>query len=290
MITWPTDLVQDVARRRSVLFLGAGVSKSARSKSGVRPKDWEQFLRHASGSVSNLTHRKEITDLIDSSDFLTACELTKKYLRPDQFKSVLLTEYSDPGFEAAPIHDDITRLDSRFVLTTNFDRVYESRANQLQQNTILVKAYYDSDIADAVRRSQRAVLKVHGTIDACERTIFTRSDYARARIEHAHFYRLLESLFQTHTFIFLGASMRDPDIQLLLEDYAYRFSGSRPHYMVMPDGSIPAGKLAVLEESMNLRALTYLPDNDHKELADSVTSLRLDVEAERQELVKTLNW
>jgi hypothetical protein len=290
VISWPEDLVSDIARRRSVLFLGAGVSKNAQNKLGDRPKDWEEFLRLLCGLVPEAQRRAEIEECLAASDYLTACELARKYLRPDRFKSELLKEFSDKAFEAAPIHDDIASLDSRYVLTTNFDKVYENRANQLQQNTVLVKSYYDEDIGDLLRRSQRAVLKVHGTIDAPDRTVFTRSDYAKMRTKHAHFYRLLESLFLTHTFVFLGASMRDPDIQLLLEDYAYRFAGSRPHYMVMPSGSITTGKQDVLEESMNLRALTYDPANHHRELAQSLAALRVDVESERQSLLQTLNW
>lgn len=290
MITWPEELVRDIARRKCVLFLGAGVSKNAKNKAGERPKDWEEFLRLLSSLVSDVKRQGEINECLDAYDYLTACELARKYLRPDRFKSELLKEYSDKAFEAAQIHDDIARLDSRYVLTTNFDRVYENRANQLQQNTVMVKSYYDKDVGDLLRRSQRAVLKVHGTIDAPDQTVFTRSDYARSRTDYAHFYRLVESLFQTHTFVFLGASMRDPDIQLLLEDYACRFSGTRPHFIVMPDGSITHGKLDVLEESMNLRALMYDPTNHHQQLADSLSSLKAYVDAERQSLLNTQDW
>jgi len=290
VIVWPQDLVRDIARRKCVLFLGAGVSKNAKNKGGERPKDWEEFLRLLCSRVSDSARRDEITECINANDYLTACELARKYLRPDNFKSELLKEFSDKAFEGGAIHDDIARLDSRYVLTTNFDKVYENRANQVQQNTVLVKSYYDEDVADLLRRSQRVVLKVHGTIDAPDRTVFTRSDYAKMRTKYAHFYRLLESLFLTHTFVFLGASMRDPDIQLLLEDYAYRFAGSRPHFMVMPVGSLAPGKLDVLEESMNLRALTYDSVNHHQLLADSIASLRLDVEAERGSLSSLQDW
>jgi hypothetical protein len=84
--------------------------------------------------------------------------------------------------------------------------------------------------------------------------------------------QLLRGLFVTHTFVFMGASMRDPDMQLLLEDDAYRFEGSRPHYMVMPEKSARAGTLRVMEDTMNLKALTYDPAEHHKALADSVAA------------------
>ena len=243
MIQWPPDLVEDIAARRSVLFLGAGVSKGAKNKHGERPKDWKEYLTTLASMISDTAQQAEVKQCILENDLLTACELSRRFLKPDVFKTHLLAEFSDKGFEPAAIHDDLSTIDSRFVLTTNFDKLYENHANHLQQNTVLVKTYYDSDVADAFRRSQRVVLKVHGTIDSPEKTIFTRSSYAAARIRYAHFYRLLDALFVTHTFLFLGASLRDPDIQMVLEDHAYRFEGARPHFIVMPTDAVKKSSL-----------------------------------------------
>lgn len=290
MINWPEEMIKDIAARRSVLFLGAGVSKNAENARGEHPKDWKEYLTHLASRVSDSVRREEILACIADNDLLTACELARKYLRPHVFKTELLAEFSDKGFLPAPIHDDLSRIDSRFVLTTNFDKLYENRANQIQENTVRVKNYYDSDVADVFRRSQRVVLKVHGTIDSPDDTIFTRSQYAIARRDHAHFYQLLRGLFITHTFIFLGASLRDPDIQLLLEDHAYRFVGARPHFIVMPNDSARSGTLDVIEETMNLQALLYDPVDNHKELALSVAALVPLVEAAREQMALLTDW
>jgi hypothetical protein len=289
MMDWPIDLVEDIARRRAVLFLGAGVSKNAKNAVGERPKDWNQFLELLATKCTP-GEAAQIRASIQSSDLLTACELGRRFLRRDVFKQILLHEYSDMGFLAADIHRNIGRLDCRVVITTNFDRLYEASANLVQNNTVLVKNYYDADVADILRRTQRCVLKIHGTIDNADRTIFTRKDYAVARTEHAYFYQVLEALFLTHTFVFLGASMRDPDIQLLLENQRQRFAGTRPHYMVMPEGSTAASVLEIMEESMNLRAVIYDPKDNHIALAEGVAQLVELVEIEREELTRTLNW
>lgn len=290
MIDWPEDLVRDIAARRSVVFLGAGVSRNAQNVSGVHPREWTEYLKHLASLVTNRQQQAEVLQCITEADLLTACELARKYLSPSVFKTEMLKEYSGNGYRHAKIHDDLSRVDSRLVMTTNFDKLYENRANQLQDNTVIVKNYYDRDIADVFRRQDRVVLKVHGTIDAPDQTIFTRSQYALARRDHAHFYQLLRGLFVTHTFVFLGASMRDPDMQLLLEDHAYRFEGSRPHYMVMPANSTRAGTLSVLEETMNLKALLYDPADNHKALADSVEALVPKVEAAREAIAATAAW
>src|SRR5690606_30948055 len=175
------DLVRDIAARRCVLFLGAGVSKNAANEKNEHPKDWKEFLYHLAGRVRREVERKEVVACIEEGDLLTACELARKYLKPDGFKSELLKEYAEKGYRPSPIHDHLCLIDARFVLTTNIDKLYENRANQMQYNTVLVKHYYDDDVADVFRRDQRVVIKAHGTIDRVEKAIFTRSQYAIAR-------------------------------------------------------------------------------------------------------------
>jgi hypothetical protein len=290
MIDWPDDLVRDIAARRSVLFLGAGVSRNAQNDKGVHPKEWSAYLAHLASRISNRDQAAEVLQCIKDADLLTACELAREYLSPSVFKTEMLQEFVGNAYRHAQIHDDLSSVDSRIVMTTNFDKLYENRANQLQSNTVIVKNYYDHDVADVFRRQDRVVIKVHGTIDNPDKTIFTRSQYALARRDYSHFYQLLRGLFITHTFVFLGASMRDPDMQLLLEDHAYRFEGARPHYMAMPNDSTRTGILRVLEETMNLRALVYDPANNHKELADSVADLVGKVETAREQIAKTAGW
>lgn len=290
MIDWPEDLVRDIAARQSVLFLGAGVSRNASNKDGVHPREWTAFLRHLASRVSDAGQRAEIEQCIDEADLLTACELARKYLSPSSFKTEILQEYAGNAYHPAKIHDDLSAVDSRIVMTTNFDKLYENRANALQHGTVIVKNYYDNDIADIFRRQDRAVIKVHGTIDSSDQTVFTRSQYALARRNYAHFYNLLKGLFITHTFVFLGASMKDPDMQMLLEDHAYRFEGSRPHYIVMPQNSARTGTLRVLEETMNLKALLYDPADNHKALAESIAALVPAVEEARERIAESAGW
>ncbi len=289
MIKWDDELIHDLAARRAVLFLGAGISKNAVSASGERPKNWDEFLEEGASALGGAA-ASQVRACIARSDLLTACELLRKHLKPDKFKTLLLREYNSKGFRAASVHDDIVALDARFVVTTNFDRIYEIRANHLTDNSTIVKSYNDPSVNDVLRRRERCVLKIHGTIDAPDQAIFTRTDYARARSEHARFYELVDALLHTNTFVFLGASMRDPDIQLLLENHVYRFGRARPHYMVMADGALDSSVLDVMEDSMGIRALLYDSANHHEILANSVTELVGLVTAAREELAKTGNW
>lgn len=290
MIEWPEDLIRDIARRRCVLFLGAGVSKNASNEQGQRPPDWDEFLAYLRDKVPDPDSRAAVASCITEGDLLTACEIAKKALRPDTFNSELLRSFAERRFQPSKVHEDLVGIDSRIVATTNFDKLYEMKANSVLHGDVIVKSYTEGDIADVVRRQNRCILKLHGTIDTPNDAIFTRTSYSRARTKYAHFYRVVEALFMTHTFIFMGASMRDPDIRLILEDYANRYSGARPHYMVSPEGEIPAPVLEVIEESMNLRTITYDSVDNHVQLAEGIAELKDLVGLERAALRDTLDW
>lgn len=290
MINWPKDLIDDIARRRCVIFLGAGVSKNSCNEKGEHPMDWVEFLKYLADLIENQSAAKVVHDCIRSGDLLTACEVARKAIRPVNFNTELLRCFSEKRFKSGEIHSDLVGIDSRVVLTTNVDKLYDMAASAILHGDVIVKSHYDVDVADVIRRQNRCIIKIHGTIDTPGNTIFTRIDYAKAREKYSSFYSVLEALFMTHTFLFLGASMRDPDIALLLEDYSLRYTGTRPHYVVMPEGSTPPEVLDVMEQSMNFQTISYDSSNNHEQLGLGIKELRQRVEEARMGLLETMDW
>jgi len=287
MIKWPLDLVTDLARRRTVLVLGSGVSRNSSNSSGKKPKTWIEFLKFLCQKANPNRH---INILIKEKDYLTACEVLKQAIGRDAFHQQLKDEFLNPGYQPAKIHEAIFKLDSRIVATPNFDKIYETYANHTAGGSIIIKHHYDPDIAGVIRGTDRVILKIHGTIDSPERMIFTRNEYAKAREENRSFYSLLEALALTNTFLFLGCGVNDPDIRLLFEDVFFRHPSSRTHFFVLPAGTLHNSVRNVLQQSMNLTILTYKPADDHKELLDSIDDLAKQVEDKRDELKINGNW
>jgi hypothetical protein len=291
MIDWPEDLITDVAKRKAVLVLGAGISMNAKTAEGKRPKNWVEFLHEASNQVEVHKTRLVARRLIKERDYLTACEILKAAMTKEPYESFLTNEFLTPKFVPAPVHDSIFKLDCRLVVTPNIDKIYETRANHLGQGSVKIKHYYDDDVADAIRRTNRVILKIHGTIDTPGKMIFTRREYAEARAKHSEFYAILDALVLTHTFIFLGCGVNDPDIRLVLENYAFRFRHTRRHYMTMATDSISFEEIRALEDSTNLKILLYkIKKGAHEELLNSIAELQRGVETKREEIAQTQEW
>ena len=104
------------------------------------------------------------------------------------------------------------------------------------------------------------------------------------------FYMLLEALALTHTFLFLGCGINDPDIKLLLEDTFFLYPSQRSHFFVLPRRELHPTILDIIEDTMNLKMLQYDSRNSHQELLDSVNNLVNQVEQKRDELRETGNW
>jgi hypothetical protein len=290
-IAWPEELVRDIARRKSVVVLGSGVSRQSVNANGEHPKMWIEFLETGVAQLNGSgEQRKRIKKLIKDNDLLTACDVIKRVMGDANFRTFARSQFLDPQFAHAPIHDAIMRLDSRITATPNLDKIYDSYVNHVQNASVAVKAYYDDDIADFIRSSGRVILKVHGTIEKTNEMVFTRTEYARARTKYRSFYSILEALIMTHTFLFIGCGLNDPDVRLLLEDYAFQHAFGRPHFFVLPKGSVHADVRPTIQGSLNIEILEYDPVNHHQLLVDEVNALVALVGQQRQQLTATLNW
>jgi len=287
MIIWPNSLIEDIARRKCVLVLGSGVSKNSTNNLGERPKDWKEFLNYASENINGKT---EIKKQIRSGDFLTACELIKKELGRDDYNTLVRTEYLTPAYQPADIHRHIFNLDSRIVITPNFDKIYDTYANTVSNGNIIVKKFNETDIADCIRRPEPLIIKIHGSVESPDNLIFTRKDYSEARTKYRDFYHLIDALSITHTFIFIGCGINDPDIRLILEDYSFRYSQHKKHYIIMSKDAVHEKVREIIGDTMSLKALLYDPKDHHKILKDSIEDLVKKVEIKREDLANTRKW
>ena len=290
MIDWPEHLVNGIALRRSVLFLGAGISANSTNDKGEHPKTWHQLLLELTDDLGPDT-KGLVTAKINREDYLTASELIFRKIGKDRFFDLLRKEFIRPAFQPNEFHKCIFQLDSRYVITPNIDKIYEVYAQNSANGTITVKNYYDSDLSRLLRSQDRYILKMHGTLDEPWKMIFTRLQYTLARNDYASFYRLVEALIMNYTFVFLGAGIADPDIRLLMEDVAFTFPNGPKHYYVIPKNEISPDELDIERESRNIEFIQF--DNskgDYSELLDGLKELVALVESQREDIRESMNW
>lgn len=295
-IDWPDELVDDIARRRSVIYLGAGVSASSKNKEGKSPPTWDEFLRETLSCVKsdekNTGHIEVVKKLIETKEYLMACDILVDLLGADGFAKSADRAFRNK-YTTNKLHKKIYELDSRFVMTSNVDMIYEAYAMHESRQGAIPKTYEDDDIARFLRPTTKdyLIIKAHGSIQKPDTLIFTQRQYSKVRNEHSSFYKILDALLLTHTFIFLGCGVKDPDIQLALENLNFNFNGVKPHYMVIPSDGMSDAEERYLERNRNLEFLRYdNKDGKHRNLLYGLTELCHLVEVRREKLGKITAW
>jgi hypothetical protein len=295
MIQWPERLVEDLAARRTVIFFGSGISRNSIGTNEKTPCSWWGFLDDLKKSArkSNKLRPTDLTTinrLLQENDLLTVCDILKQAIGREAFVDAIKSEFKAPRYKAADIHNNIYQIDSRISITPNFDEIYDNLATQKSEGTISIKSYVDGDIAECLRSSDRLVLKIHGTVSKPNELIFTRTDYAQARNKYRSFYSLVESLLRTHTFLFIGCGLSDPDIRGLLEDYSFSYNHSRKHFFTISNKELGPISSSTIGASLGLEFLQYSATNNHEALTTGLGELARAVEQARSKMADSQSW
>ena len=109
MICWPEELVQDIAKRKSVLYLGSGISASSKNDSGKSPASWREFLENILNARNEkLSGCKQIVEqLLEKGNYLTACEIIVKHIGERDFGELAANEFRRPGYQPNDLHQVI---------------------------------------------------------------------------------------------------------------------------------------------------------------------------------------
>lgn len=284
MIAWPRTLTTEVARRRCILFLGAGVAASASNPEGKRPMEWKTFLARAAELVGEQPKRVVIEELIAQNRLLLALQAIRKEADAGDYQGLLNDCFNDATFEPSDLHKAIFKLDSRLVITTNFDKIYEKHCNAVAQAGFKVLPYYSGSLGDEIRSDTRLIIKAHGSIDEIARMVFTKAEYHAAKENHASFYAILRALLLTNTCIFIGCGLDDPDVLLILEEVRITANPNRPHYALLKQGTFSSYVKDDLLSAYNVKTLEYGPE--HSDLITDLEALFAEVDSIRAALVE----
>ncbi|OZD61057.1 hypothetical protein CH263_19475 [Rhodococcus sp. 06-1059B-a] len=231
-------------------------------------------------SRCSVEDKEHVSKLTEKERFLDAAQIIRSKLTSQEYSRVLAREFR--SIETGLLHESVLRLDQRVVMTTNYDSAYEDLCTRGDgRDGYSVLNYYDRGLGNRLRSPMRLILKLHGSVKQPEHTVLTRSDYFRAKAENPRFFSLVQSLFATNTLLFIGYSLSDPDIQLLLETSSIGRDDSYRHYAVVPAGTHEAVSRA-MSESYGINLIEYDSIGGHQVVADALAELADTVEAERE--------
>lgn len=235
---WPDNLVEELAYRRCIIFIGSGVSATAKNDKGESPEVWSTFLENIKDLMKNPSNddKRFVKKMLEEKNYLLALQAIHDLCDSGEYSNYLKNNYLRKNYTPSKIHKYIKEIDSKIVVTTNFDKLYETACSDFQGYVVFDYTQTKS-IVGCIKSPENIIIKAHGNIDDTAKIVFTAEQYYAAQEKYPEFYILLSALFLTHTVVFLGYSLQDPDINLLLQFLHNTAHESCPHYLVSKTGN-----------------------------------------------------
>lgn len=272
----PDALKQSYAAGRCAVLVGAGASK------GAGLPLWSELLTKMIDAA--VAHR-----VIDSA---REAEYRSLVARPDKFLMVAsglkdnLRSHFDPFIEETflapkpkptPLHQALVSLNKlQFIVTTNYDTLLERAYRKLDDDVSVCSFTDTGEVQRRLSRREFFILKAHG--DATKlgnKIILTDADYRNLLFNQRAYQSLLSAMFTMFTIVFVGASMTDPEISLLLSYIADSFSpGAGPtHYALMSEEDITQVERDRWLNDFKIQLITVSKADNYSELTEFLTAL-----------------
>ncbi len=203
----------------AAVFVGAGMSRPAGFV------DWKGLLRECAKELNLDIDREH--DLVAVAQYY----LNHRGRDRSSLNQILRNEFDKP-VTSTKNHEIIANLPITTIWTTNFDTLIED-ALRKNRKSVDVKSR-DKDIATHKKGRDTVLYKMHGDIARPDETVICKDDYEQYARNHPIFQNTLEADLLSKTFLFLGFSFSDPNLEYMLGHLRSLLEDSkREHYAVM---------------------------------------------------------
>jgi hypothetical protein len=275
MIKIPPKLLESYRNKSFGIYIGAGMSRA----SGL--PDWETFLNNLieyanSNSFINGDKTAELKSLNkNSSNYLLLAEELKDILSSDLPKYIK-RKFDDKSLRPSETLCKIIQLRSKFIITTNYDTLIEKAYAKVFSDIPNPLTYKNaSAINYNILTNEPFILKAHGDAkSAANEVILTEKDYRNIIFKEKGYQSVLHVLFSTCNVLFFGASLKDPELKLMLSYIHNIFHGGSPdHFALINQADITSTEIDRWRKDYNINIIPYDPKNNHKEVEEFVEEL-----------------
>ena len=212
------DYVKDLNEGTASIFAGAGLSIP------VGFVNWSELM-------SEIAHDLGL-DVGMESDLVS---LAQYHVNENKTRSKInrkiLEEFTEDT-EETENHRIIARLPISSVWTTNYDQIIENTF--LKANKVADIKYNNKQILTNRPKRDVVVYKMHGDVSNADDAILTKEQYEQYHQTHEPFINALTGELTTKTFLFIGFSFTDPNLDYVLSRLNFRFNTSkRQHYCLV---------------------------------------------------------
>jgi len=213
-----TELLKDLSEDNLAVFAGAGLSAPAGFVS------WPELLRPIAEELDLEVERE--TDLVALAQYHCNANLENR----GRLNQLLINELSERA-QTTENHKILSRLPISTFWTTNYDKLLEDALSAAGK--IPDVKYTTKQLSFTKRGRDAVVYKMHGDIDHPNEAVLTKDDYESYHIKMKPFITALSGDLVSKTFLFLGFSFTDPNLDYILSRVRVAYSrDQRQHYCI----------------------------------------------------------
>lgn len=209
------DFVKDLNEGTASIFAGAGLSVPAGYV------NWSGLMEEIAIDLGlDINNEKDLVSLAQFhvNENLTRSKLNRK----------ILEEFTEDTKETES-HKIIARLPLSSVWTTNYDQLLEKSFQN--ENKVVDIKFRNNQLLTTKPKRDIVIFKMHGDVNHPDEAIITKEQYEQYHSTHEPFINALAGELTTKTFLFIGFSFTDPNLDYILSRLNYRFSKQqRQHY------------------------------------------------------------
>lgn len=240
-----------------IIFVGAGVSCNVEGM-----PSWYSLIQKMAQAInynkcSICRHKEKCSE----NCLLFEDYSTDEFLKIPQYvynknkkiyNRILKENISDAAIDA-PLSSAIFDINPVHIITTNYDKLIESSSSEFcKQYQVIIS---DKDLL--LSEKNKYIIKMHGDVSLQDTIVLKEQDYLNYSQNHVLIELFLKSLLTDHTILFLGYSLNDYNIKLIISWLNYMRTQNKALTKKQK-----VGYIVLDEEKINRTQLSYFAGNN----------------------------
>lgn len=212
------EFIKAIRNGNAAIFAGAGLSRP----SGF--VTWKELLRPLATEIG--------LNIDEEYDLTAVAQYVRNYYGNRAAINNTILEAFSKDVETNENVEILTRLPIHTYWTTNYDHLIEEGLRKAHRNSD-VKIDY-KQLSNTKRDIDAVVYKMHGDSDHAADAVLTKDDYVQYERTHPFFRSVLQGDLISKTFLFIGFSFEDPNLDSILGQIKLLLDENiRNHYCFM---------------------------------------------------------
>ncbi|WP_323844953.1 SIR2 family protein [Microbulbifer magnicolonia] len=213
-------LSEELQERNLAIFAGAGLSAAAGFV------NWSELLKPIADDLE-LDINREKDNLVSLAQY----HCNENAANRSRLNQLLISNFCNDK-EVTINHKILARLPIDTFWTTNYDRLIEKAISETGKVPDI--KYKTSQLAHTKPKRDAIVYKMHGDVEHPSDAVLTKDDYERYHVKMQPFINALSGDLVSKTFLFLGFSFTDPNLDYILSRVRVAYdSNQRQHYCIL---------------------------------------------------------